>query len=588
MSVGIILVHGYTGSTHDLNALHGTLVRSHGSDSVISVSLPYHDGEQVPVFDSQAFERTIMTSAGTFIEQDKGIVFIGHSTGGILVLSCIKKYGIIPDLLILAGTPNRIDTGSIERWQHHEKRRKEPDFTSIAKMISLINAMGKTTFKEDFPVVILNGGKDDLVPEEEALKWTANFPGKNRVVLIPDSDHHFLNGNCLSDMFLDTINRAVFDIKTVNEKTPSRVLGQLAEVEPEVIPFISYSPQSLYHLSKSPGAKRVNNKGFSFPESVDFEPVFANIEITTHCQLACRFCARTKLAIKAQNMPVSDYSRILDLLPHAYRITLVGLGEPLLHPDIIEFVKLAVSDSRRIGLVTNAIDLDKSMAKKLIDAGLDSIAFSLDGPDQSINKKLRSGTDVEKAVKNIRQFSALSKTSGRQISKAVFSAVSLMSLPYLEKLTDLVSQLGVDVLMLSDLNFVHNENHCLWQHMDAAKLKKIKAAIRKAFANNLPVLSVHGLEEFGLRHRYKDFLALPVSKIYDRSKTHQHCLSPWQTVPVNVEGDITICDCQPEKKIGNIFSDSFSRIWNGDSLKHHRKKMRASVPPAACRCCPRF
>jgi radical SAM protein with 4Fe4S-binding SPASM domain len=85
-----------------------------------------------------------------------------------------------------------------------------------------------------------------------------------------------------------------------------------------------------------------------------------------------------------------------------------------------------------------------------------------------------------------------------------------------------------------------------------------------------------------------DYLAVPASKIYNRSDTHQHCLSPWQTLPVNVEGDITICDCLPETKIGNLLYSPFSKIWNGIEFKAHRRKMRSSLPPAACRRCPRF
>ncbi len=588
MSIGIVLIHGYTGSKHDLNDFYKTLCHSYGSDSVSIVSLPFHGMDQIPVFDQQAFEQAIMASVNDFTKKEKALVFIGHSTGGTLILSCMKHHNIIPDLLILAGTPRQIDTGYIERWGHHTKKKQEPDFTSIAKMISLINAMGKTIFTKDFPVLILNGDDDELVLRHEASMWRANFTGKKRVAFIPGADHHFLIDNRMHDMFLDMINRAVFDIKNDIKEASSRLLTQLKKIEPEVNPFLLQSPQSGYHLSKCPGGKRVIGEDYHFPESVDSDPVFANIEITTHCQLECRFCARTKLGIKGKNMSVSDFSRILDLLPHAYRITLVGLGEPLLHPDIIAFVKMTVSDNRRVALVTNAINLDKDISKELINAGLESIAFSIDGHDQTMSGKLRYGTDVEKVVRNIKQFTSLCKVSGRQISKAVFSALSLMSLPSLEKLTDLVSELGVDVLMLSDLNFSHNAKECLWQNMDTSKLKKINTAIGRAFTNNLPVLSVHGLEEFGLRHRYKDFLAVPVSKLYKRSKSHQHCLSPWQTIPVNVDGDITICDCQPEKKIGNLFSDSFSSIWNGNMLKHHRQKMMEKTPPSACQCCPRF
>lgn len=89
------------------------------------------------------------------------------------------------------------------------------------------------------------------------------------------------------------------------------------------------------------------------------------------------------------------YSKILEMIPPAYRITLVGLGEPLLQPDIIYFVKIATSSKSRVALVTNASKLNRTMSDKSITAGLDSISFSIDGPDQIVSNKLRHGTNFK-------------------------------------------------------------------------------------------------------------------------------------------------------------------------------------------------
>jgi MoaA/NifB/PqqE/SkfB family radical SAM enzyme len=148
--------------------------------------------------------------------------------------------------------------------------------------------------------------------------------------------------------------------------------------------------------------------------------------------------------------------------------------------------------------------------------------------------------------------------------------------------------LGVHVLMLSDLNFKENLKDSLWKNMDDTKAAQIKQAIGYSFSKGLPVLSVHGLEEFGLRQRYMEFIAIPPSKLYKRSLTHTFCLSPWQTIPVNIKGDVAIRDCQPEKITGNLFSDQFSSIWNSRTMKTYRKQMVGPSPPQPCKICPRF
>ena len=102
------------------------------------------------------------------------------------------------------------------------------------------------------------------------------------------------------------------------------------------------------------------------------------------------------------------------------------------------------------------------------------------------------------------------------------------------------------------------------------------------------MLSVRGLEEFGLWKRYGKYLLLPPDRLYQRSRRRAWCCSPWQTVPVNVKGEVTLCDCQPGVPAGNLFERTLPEIWNGQVFVDHRKKMLSDDPPEACSICPRF
>jgi MoaA/NifB/PqqE/SkfB family radical SAM enzyme len=176
----------------------------------------------------------------------------------------------------------------------------------------------------------------------------------------------------------------------------------------------------------------------------------------------------------------------------------------------------------------------------------------------------------------------------RIISKAVFSAVSISTVFQLTRLIEVVAGLGVGVLMLTDLNYKQNEKDTLWKNIDDRLVKTVNEAVRYAFSKQLPVLSVRGLEAFGLAGLYKDFLMIPPSKIYERSNRHTHCFSPWQTVPVDVEGNVTVCDCQPDNVTDNLLSEPFTDTWNGSKMVEFRKKMLGEDPPEVCRICPRF
>ena len=99
---------------------------------------------------------------------------------------------------------------------------------------------------------------------------------------------------------------------------------------------------------------------------------------------------------------------------------------------------------------------------------------------------------------------------------------------------------------------------------------------------------MHGLEELALPERFREFLLLRASDLAARSRRHAHCRSPWQTLPVGPDGEATLCDCQPGVPVGNVLRDPLLRIWNGEPMRAHRRRMASEDPPAACLGCPRF
>lgn len=587
MSVGIVLVHGYTGSPEDLEPLAQQLSVNYNSGSVTNVCLPGHCAENIPHFNKQQFTDCIASAVEHYIKEKRPIIILGHSTGGILALSFLLEHSFAPHLLILAGAPKKIDAGYMDRWNSHRSGKENIPFNSVAEMVSLINFTGSRQFKGVFPVLVMHGEHDSLVLPEEAFAWKQkSFDGPIRTALIPSAGHDIFRGTN-NKLAIDIVVRAVSDAVTPQKKEDAEIIKTLLSVEQEANNFLTLSPSSGIHLSQCPSVQMLAAGKPLLSPVVKTEPVFANIEITTRCNLHCKYCARSIMGRQGEDMPKEMFSRILDLLPHAYRVTIVGLGEPLLHPHITDFVANASSRGRRVAVATNAMCLDKSLARGLIKAGLHSIVFSIDSSNQDLASDVRPGTDLNRVFDNIKTFMEIS-ASTRPISTAVFSAVSIKTVPYLEQLVDDVKNLGVNVLMLSDLNFKQNVMDTVWKNANDQTVAIIRKAVAAAFSKKLPVLSVHGLEEFGLARRYRDFLLMPPDKLCRRSAKHAWCFSPWQTVPVDVNGNVTICDCQPENIVGNLLARPLSEIWNSKTMVEYRKRMTGANPPEACSICPRF
>lgn len=586
MNLGIILIHGYSGSSDDFQPLTAKLTNTFGEASLKNVILPGHNLKTAPAFDEELFIETIHQAIIAYQKENRKLIIIGHSTGGSLALATLLKYAIKPELLALIAVPHHIDGAYFARWDAHRDGKKNLPLIEVSLMVKFINSLAAQSFANDFPVLLIHGESDPLVLSTASQTWkTQNFPNSARMITITQANHDIFKGpnsHLVIDIIVRTLNELSRETNLIADQAAA-----LIKVEPKLQSFFEANPVYKNSFIASPAAQKILGQSPELTSMAQTEPIIANIEITTYCNLNCKFCARSRLKKANQHMPLNLFENILGLLPSIYKIVLVGLGEPLIHPQIVDFVKYAKSQQKQVGLVTNGMLLKPQLSKELLQAGLDSIAFSIDGADVNLSSLVRQGTNFQQMIHNIKEFITIAKNTG-EISTAVFSAVSRDTVLHLNKLIDQVAELGVDVLMLSDINFKANLDHTLWQNQNEALEKTVKQAVAYGFSKNLPILSVHGLEEFGLPTRYLEFLMIPPAQLYQRSTSRTWCLSPWQTIPIDVNGNITFCDCQPEAIMGNLFETPFSDLWNGAAFQNKRAAMLCSDPPTACKICPRF
>ncbi len=131
------------------------------------------------------------------------------------------------------------------------------------------------------------------------------------------------------------------------------------------------------------------------------------IEITTWCNLKCAECPRT-IAIGQgswtdKHMRLDDYRRIIENSLPATILALQGVGEPTLHPDLLQMIEIAHAAKKfqYITFNTNAIGRGVGHYKKLKAAGLTHISVSVDSLDQKIADACRLGTKVDKLAQRI-------------------------------------------------------------------------------------------------------------------------------------------------------------------------------------------
>lgn len=162
-------------------------------------------------------------------------------------------------------------------------------------------------------------------------------------------------------------------------------------------------------------------------------PLFIDVETTSACNLKCPFCATTYRGggVKKGFVTFDIVKKIIDegaergLYGVKYNIR----GEPLLHPQICDFVGYA----KKKGLIdvyfnTNAMLLTEEISRRLIDSGLDRISISIEGHSKEVYEKYRVGAKFDIVVSNIERLQYIKKNLGVSHPKIRVQSVMLPEL----------------------------------------------------------------------------------------------------------------------------------------------------------------
>ncbi len=112
-----------------------------------------------------------------------------------------------------------------------------------------------------------------------------------------------------------------------------------------------------------------------------------------------------------------------DLAPYADRIEKVdlwGIGEPLLDQKLFE--KIVYAKSRGFGgiaIATNADLLNESRQDALLESGIDTIIFSIDGTEAKTHETIRVGVTFDKVNGNAESL-LIKRNAGNYPTKCVF------------------------------------------------------------------------------------------------------------------------------------------------------------------------
>lgn len=169
------------------------------------------------------------------------------------------------------------------------------------------------------------------------------------------------------------------------------------------------------------------------------------VETSNICNHACEFCAYTKMERPKRHMDRGLFER---LVTEAYQcgareIGLFAGAEPLTCKWIDQYIVLC----REIGyeyiyISTNGALADQDRFRKILDAGLSSVKFSVNGGDRETYKLVHGRDDFDKVIANIRFVIEHRRT----LPRPVYVGVSFVGMPNTEHTLDNLRRLiGAEV-----------------------------------------------------------------------------------------------------------------------------------------------
>jgi radical SAM protein with 4Fe4S-binding SPASM domain len=238
-------------------------------------------------------------------------------------------------------------------------------------------------------------------------------------------------------------------------------------------------------------------------------------------------------------MSWSLYRRIVDELARTgvYEVTLHFGGESFSHPNFAEMFRYIMDRRHHFGhvsLFSNGMLFNNEKQHLLVDSGLDSIGFSIEGFAE-FNDKIRLGVDYSQVERNILNFLRLKGSSKPRVF------INMTDVGQTEKQLEMFLS-----FWLPKVDFVRF-NPCLDDRF---------RIVDRSFFNG------------------------------DAVRNNVYCSSGFSTMAILWNGDVVPCcrDLEGHNIIGNVDAYSLKTVWNGDRFANFRKSCLHNSFPQGCVC----
>ena len=283
-------------------------------------------------------------------------------------------------------------------------------------------------------------------------------------------------------------------------------------------------------------------------------PVYIEYSPVGSCNHRCLFCAYDYIGYQSRRLDtektiasIEEFSKM-----GVKAMLFAGEGEPLVHPNIDDFILASYDSGVDSAIYTNGVLLTPKRVEKILDK-MTFVRISFNGGTREIYNKVHQSDDFDKVVENIKFAVNYKKTHNIETDIGLQFVVIPENIESVLSLAKLGGELGVDYLSIKP--FVQHGDQKGYHFEQNYSLDAIEAILDEA--------EKYSTDEYKVIARKEAF-----RKYHER--TYDHCLALPLFGVVLSDGNIYACGPYLGDErfcFGNIYENSVSEIYNGQRRK---------------------
>ena len=316
-------------------------------------------------------------------------------------------------------------------------------------------------------------------------------------------------------------------------------------------------------------------RGLAAPEKVA-------MVLTHRCNCRCVMCDLWRTGDVGNELPAERWIALLDEL-HSWtrtlRLRLIG-GEVLLKPGVYDIIRRAVHLGFTVNLISNGLALQSERNyRNLMNTGLRSITFSLDGKDAAIHDRHRGTPGLHDVVTEvIRRI----KRERPAMSVSLICIIMRETAPQLAEYAQWAEELGVDRILFQPLAepLGRPEKRADW-HRES-----------NLFVRDLEPLE-HSIDALNRRGRRSAHMEMPLRPLREmreyfvRPESFQigrgRCMVGQTDLQIDPSGILYMCDVR-HTAFGHVDDGPVRQAWRSERARAVRRAIRECRRPCSSLC----